>query len=72
MSGRPLRGIGSAQTRDSQRVRRAGKGFDTLKRRIPSTRELEDKLLALEALNRDNETKIEQITAALKKAGIEL
>ncbi len=72
MSGRLLRGIGQARTSDPQRLRRAGKQFDALKKRIPTVRELEEKGLAMETQIQDNATTIAQITAALKKAGIQL
>ena len=66
----PLRRSSRGQTKDPQRVRRVGKLFDSFGNLIPTTEELEGKIVALETQNQNNATKIEEIAAALKKAGL--
>ncbi len=66
----PLRSVGRARTTDDQRKRRADKRFDSFGGRIPTTQELQTRILALEAQLGDNAAQIQAITTALKEAGL--
>jgi len=65
----PLRSVGRARTTDEQRKRRADKRFDSFGDRIPTTQELQTRVLALEAQIADNAEQIQMIADALKGQG---
>ena len=65
----PLRRVGVSRTKDPQQIRRADKRFDAFGNPVLTRSELQEQIIALESLVKDNAAQIQEITAALKEAG---